>query len=111
MLHQVLADAAAVGHHGDAERRQLRRRTDAGAHQERWRMQRAHRDDDLARMDIAYLAMPVHPYAADARAIEQQALRTRATQHLEILPLPDFACQVSHGRGDAMIVGVADRNW
>ena len=58
MLHQVLADAAAVGDDVDAERGQLRRRADAGAHQQGRRMQRAHADDHLAGVDVGAFAAP-----------------------------------------------------
>ena len=111
MLHQVLADAGAVG---DARWMPSAASSFAGPMPLRIRNAgecSAPIDTiDLARVHVDRSAAAPHAHAGDARAVEQQPLRARAAQDRQVRPLPDVARQIRHGGRDAVIVDVGDRD-
>ncbi len=107
MLHQVLADAAAVGHHVDAVRAQLVRRADAASHQQHRRMDRAGRHDHLSRFDLALAIRSAHADAGAAGAVEHELLGARSAHHRQVGAPPHLRGQIAPGRAHPHRVGVA----
>ena len=103
----MLADAAAVGHHGDAVCAQLVSGADAAAHEQRRRMDGAGANNHLARPDLALSVRPAHTDASATDAVEYQVLHTARAHHRQIGPAPHFGGQVAPGRAHAHGVGVA----
>ncbi|MNN31296.1 hypothetical protein D3C81_1449830 [compost metagenome] len=96
MVLEVLAHAGQVMHHGHAVPAQVRRRADAGRHQQLRRAERAGADDDLAARAQHHLG-PIAPgqHAHRAAPFEQDPQHLRAGQHMQVRA-PAVAGAVAH---------------
>jgi len=106
MLLQIGPDARPIRHNGNAVLAQVLRGADAGAHEERRRMERAARDDDLAARDALAPAIARNLHGDCALALELNALDETLWQDAEVLTKPRRAVEIGQCRGDAVTVDV-----
>ena len=109
MLLQIGADAGPVGDNGYAELAQFRLGADAGAQQDRRRVQRASRDNDLAAMQRHRSAVAQDFGAGAARAIHQQAVDLGVGDDGEVRAPPDLGIEIGHRRRDAVLAVIGQR--
>ena len=110
MIHQPLADAGQGGDHLDAHVAQMPDRSDARAQQMRRRMNRAARQDHLARAELGVGAVDRGGDADTTRAVEDQRLHLRVGRDAEVGPLARGGVEVAHRGGDALLLGVGMRD-
>ena len=110
VLHQVLADAGLVERNGNAKLSQFARGADAGAHQQRRRLQRAGGKHGLAGTQFEAFAAAAHRDAHSPQAVEQNSLDMRIAHDREIGPLPHRPGEIAPRHSHALVIGVAMRD-
>src|SRR5439155_18685767 len=109
MIAHVLADPREIDPRLDTQRIQLRRRPDAGQHEQLWRADRPGRQDDLFGLDHLTLSVTDELDAARALPLEAQRGYVRVADDPQVRPRP-IGDQIAHGGAVADAVVVVDRN-
>ena len=109
MLLQIATDALPIGQHGDTMLVQMIAGPDARAHQQRRRVQRARRDDDLVPLDAFALTVAAQVHCDRPPAIELDILDQTAGQNVQVAPQPRRPVEVTQGRRNAVAIDVVLR--